>query len=206
MKLTIHTQHRDFYLENHYVEFEGILSPREIEELKEALNEAFASRLNCRPQMVEKKAASALFEEGHDLWRSSLALKKIEVGPKFPHIAHELIQVKPLRLAFDQYFPSGASFASDLTFAEISCIRGLLCGVLVHLSGEKAGNGIYIAPEYVFKNNPEDLNRYLLIAYSHSTSLFTLNENDSHVHSLRRFGYNFGDRLNDKKHPLIHQL
>ena len=68
------------------------------------------------------------------------------------------------------------------------------------------GNGVYFTAD-----SPLDFSdlaarsgyAYLLITYAKNTSVYCKKENDPHTNAFRQLGYNFGDRLSDRHHPLI---
>ena len=204
MRYSIHTQHCDFFNEHNAVEFEEVLTQAELQSLDEAIEESLATRLNVKAIDLEKKSRKALYAEGRDLWRLSLPVKKLVSGTKLAQIAFDLTQVKPLRLVFDQYLPNGTFLNHERPFGEQCCIQGFVCGVLLILSGDKAGNALYFSPSYIFSEENKD--KMLLIGYAQQMSLYIHQEKDPHLHDLKKLGYHFGDRLNDKLHPLIHNL
>lgn len=206
MRYTIHTQHCDFFKEHHAVEFESVLSLSEVQSLSNAIDESLALRLEINQDELRKQNSKTLFASGRDLWRVSPTIKKIAAGVKLAQIAFDLIQVKPLRLVFDQYIPKTEYLNSEIPFGEGCCFQGFLCGVLVQLEGPNAGNAIYFSPLYV-PVLPEGYGgKMLIVGYGHQVSLYVHQDKDPHLHDLKRLGYNFGDRLNDKLHPLIHNL
>jgi hypothetical protein len=204
MRYAIHTQHCDFFNERNAVEFEGVLNETELASLNTALKNALAERLSVKPEDMERKIPRVLYAAGRDLWRVNSSVKKIVCGTKLAQIAFDLVQVKPLRLVFDQYIPNGAFLNHDRPFEDQCCIQGFVCGVLLMLSGDKAGSALYFSPSYVFPEGEK--NKMLLIGYAHALSLYVHQERDPQLHDLKKLGYNFGDRLNDKLHPLIHNL
>lgn len=206
MRYTIHTQHCDFFKEHHSVEFEGVLSPSELQSLNESIDEALALSMEVRKDELRKHNSKSFFASGRDLWRVSPAIKKLEVGLKLARIAFDLTQVRPLRLAFDQYIPKTEYLNAEIPFIQGCCIQGLVCGVLLQLEGEKAGNAIYFGPEFV-PVLPEGYGgKMMMVGYAHEISLYIHQDKDPNLHSLRKLGYNFGDRLNDKLHPVIRNL
>ncbi len=206
MRYTIHTQHCDFFKEHHAVEFEAVLSPSEVQALITAIDESLALKLEIKKDELRKHNSKEFFASGRDLWRVSHIIKKFGVGLKLAQIAFDLTQVKPLRLAFDQYIPKTEYLNSEIPFDEGCCIQGFVCGVLIQLEGPKAGNAIYFSPQYV-PVLPEGYGgKMFIVGYAQQVSLYVHHDKDPHLHDLKRLGYNFGDRLNDKLHPLIHNL
>lgn len=108
------------------------------------------------------------------------------------------------------------------TLQETSCLQRVLCGLMLCLdqneNAEKtkippasvlpaqAGNAVFFQPDlkidwtqiYNSSNG-----RYLLIVYTHPTSVYVYQEGDPHAHALKQWGYNFGDKLLEKWHPIV---
>lgn len=225
MKFTIEGSHREFFEKNHRIEFESLLTFSQTGVLRERIHDALALRSKNRGTAEEQ------FNHGRDLWRLSGDLRKTIMQQRFSEIAYELMGIKPLRIAYDQYFPfpdaqakEGSSYqnliCSGLTLQELSCVQGVVCGLMLCLSGEgaaeastslfsqKAGNGVFFDAK--FPLDFKDLyqrqgNEYLMITYAHSSSVYILNRNDPHTHEFKNLGYNFGDKLTDKLHPIIYR-
>jgi hypothetical protein len=114
---------------------------------------------------------------------------------------------------------------------QASCLTGVACGLMICLAcpkdiapsqqetpeqeisenlysvfPKKAGSGTYFAPDFPI-NYPILTTlqgyRYLLIVYVQSFSQYYLEERDLHTHELKGDGYVFGDKLNDKRHPIV---
>ena len=104
----------------------------------------------------------------------------------------------------------------------VSCMQGVRCGLMLCLTdnnsiideayegvfSQTAGNGVFIAPERgidfpTLRHRPGQ--QFLLIVYTEKTALYTMQEDDPHVHEPKKLGYVFGDRLNDRLHPIIYR-
>lgn len=112
--------------------------------------------------------------------------------------------------------------SKSASLRNVCCLQGVRCGLMLCLSdseqpqdgsyegvfSHRAGCGTFIAPERAI-DFPTLMQRagqqFLLIVYTEKTALYTMREEDPHVHELKRLGYVFGDRLNDSLHPIIYR-
>lgn len=231
MKFAIVKEQRDFFNRNNQIEFDALLNPNQIDELQNAIHLGVAERLKTSPNLLYKSSPLAIFKSAHDVWRTNPVIQKLVTSKKLAEIASELVEYKPLRLGYDQYFPcdkarySGGESYIDLlhpplSLSERSCLDNVVCGVMLCLSGDNSesssldifpstpGNGIFFRPHAALdfsKLKENDFNRYLLIVYVEKSTGFFLNENDPHTHFMKQLGYVFGDRLLDKHHPLVYR-
>lgn len=113
---------------------------------------------------------------------------------------------------------------APLTFKEISCIQGIFGGLMICLIApdkavapsddpgptpfsHTAGNGVFFSADLalvwpqLFAARPGA--RYLLIAYCEERSVYVQMEDDPNRHALRELGFTFGDRLNERSHPIL---
>lgn len=233
MKSSVESEHRQYFRKNHRIEFDGLLTPSQVEEINGGLAEALASRLHVKAPRAFFETAEQTFNAGRDLWRHNDVLKKYATSSRLAEIASELIEYKPLRLAYDQFYPSlhsnvplqlSSTPYRDLirqprSLKEISCVQGILGGLILCLDGDtestttalfpaKAGSGVFFSAEAVLDFNElfqEKPHRYWMIVYTHPTSIYLLEEADPQTHELKRAGYVFGDKLSDKLNPIVYR-
>lgn len=111
---------------------------------------------------------------------------------------------------------------------ETICLQGALCGLMIALEDmpeghedtteiksefspitifpKKSGNVIYFDKGALLDWRPlskQMQTRYLMIVYVQLISVYVNNPQDPNVHSLKQYGYVFGDRLSDKKNPIV---
>ena len=148
MKLTISIEQHDFFQENHAIEFAGLLTQKQVENLRNSVEVALSERLKIEKKQLQEKSPFQLFTAGHDLWRSDLLLQQNIRQAHLAEIASELIGRKSLRLGYDQifyqrplaYYHSKESnvytelLQKHCSLQEMSCLQGSLCGVLLCLS------------------------------------------------------------------------
>jgi hypothetical protein len=181
MKFALAKEHREFYAHHHFIEFENILSPEEIDSLCRLIKETL------------KKSATK-----RDLWRQNPEIQKIILKRCFAEIAKELFKQPLIRIAFDQYQES----FSPLSLTQMSCVRPIIGAIAVPIQENSSGKAIYFSPTTPFTlpfcNEP-----LLIIAYTGSKAQYILTESDPHTHTLKKIGYTFGDHIKSETHPII---
>lgn len=217
MKLAVVLEHHVFFRQNGYIEFEELISPRLLEELKEQIKNSLNKKIEKNP------SPEKFFLEGRDLWRENESLKKIIFQPSFATIAAELVAQRPLRIAYDQFFPELTSrttlyknfVSTPRSLNEFSSLDGIACGMLLCLSQKenssyptllKPGNALFFRADC-----PMDFNElvqrpnssYHMIAYSKERSIYEKQDIDPHAYAFKDLGYSFGERLSDKLNPIL---
>lgn len=242
MKFAVASEHRDFFRKNHAIEFEGLLSSDQILKIKSEVDAALAVRLKIDEQKLSHEPPYKLFNVGRDLWRSQEHSPKINAAHRdLAQLAAELLEQRTIRLGYDQLLPSLPKrhlhqtnenrafvqlFQKTYTLNEISCLQGILCGVMLCLEDEQvpgiqesevqnieifskvAGNCVFFHPDVPIDFNllcSDVRRRYLLIVYTQSRATYILNEVDPHGHALKHLGYTFGDPLSDKLNPIVYR-
>lgn len=223
MQFIITGEHR-YYLEKHrYLELQQILSDAKLEELKKAIKDAMRARLGDNWKL---ERSETLFVEGHDLHCTNEALQRILSQRPWVAAFSELFDCRPMRLGFDQYMPSNRTktpsgeepyrdfLNHNYSIDESSCIKGIAGGLLICLEAptsettlpNKPGDATLFLPDYAIPfaelNNPGS-GTYLLVTYADAISLYVPNKNDPHIHTLKRWGYGFGDKLKEPHYPII---
>jgi hypothetical protein len=165
-------------------------------------------------EIIAELTHTRLLRLGYDQWFPSnlLIMDKSQSPPTAPLPKSRTAEKSP----YDQLLSKTASLRN------VCCLQGVCCGLMLCLSGsvsskdeayegvfsDVAGNGVFIAPERAIDfptllQRPEQ--QFLLIVYTEKTALYTMQKDDPHVHELKRLGYVFGDRLNDRLHPIIYR-
>lgn len=209
MKTTIDLAHHAFFQTNGYILFEEMFTPDQIEAINQEIHAVLAKRGG-----KEWRTAQELFTLGRDLWRDSPQFNKIVNQRKVAGIASELVDRKPLRLGYDQYLASPLPYPAKISLQQISCIQGVLCGVLISLADAPAANPLFPskAGDVTYFHSDFELpwdqivdQAFLLIVYTEERALYILQEGDPHKYALKKLGYAFGDRLKDKLHPIVYR-
>jgi hypothetical protein len=233
MKFSITNEQLSFFHQEGAIEFEGLLNTNEAASLYRSVQEGIAIRLSLSPLEVGRLRPDELYIVGRDLWRSNDEIRKIISHRRFGEMASQLINTKLLRLGYDQYFPGPKPITSlDKVYQQLlspgktlhsyGSIQGVLCGLMLCIAGTKSpsnssnlkifssvsGNGVFFIPSLsidltdLFNHMGQD---YYLIVYANAKSVYTLNREDAHSRDWISLGYDFGDKLSDKLHPIIYR-
>ena len=118
------------------------------------------------------------------------------------------------------------SLFSPATLNASSCIQGIAAALILQLSPvesppitaddssnaliplpQNKGSGIFFEPtlplSFAHLRAEKQQTHQLLIVYSSKKSIYKREEQDPHTHTLKKFGYTFGDRLTQTTHPIL---
>lgn len=180
MKFSTAKEHRDFFQKQGWIEFEGLISNDQLNLANEAIDQVLSERLNVSTERLRTLSSEKFYLQGRDLWRSNPLLQKLVTQTRFAEIAAELIEKKPLRLGYDQFFPARHQISSSKDTSQIysqfleqtaipiqlvSCLQGVACGLIISLGGkedievEKEGLTETVASEGIdiFPNQPGNM-------------------------------------------------
>lgn len=212
MRFALTSDHRDFFIKNHYIEFEGLFPEDQIALLKKSAQETMASRL-------KDKSANEFILAGYDLWRNNGVIKKIVLKSAVAKLASDLFQATPLRCAFDQYLcteqKSAPIFSEPCSLQETSCLSPLAGALILPLQEReeplpffplplKRGNGLFVSPTLPIpwqKLLGEPEIGLLMIAYGMEKTFFRADTRDPRAVHLKKMGYAFNDLLKNATHP-----
>lgn len=171
MKISISTEHSDFFRKHHAIEFEGLFSPEQIQQLKQFIEQTLIMRLEIRASQFPKTSTYQQFLAGRDLWRDNQGIKKIlSHGPYLDALA-ALTDQRILRLGYDQYFPKVSSnpleeetkypqfIDKQVPIEAISSIQGIVGGAIICLEGSS---------EVSENNSPESPMKYFPSSSGHT--------------------------------------
>lgn len=220
MRFIITPDQRDFFRKNHFIEFDDLLSGKTIATVCKESDEILLKRVNCAPSKSNR--LSSLYKAGYDLWRDSPAIKIATQKLSIAHIASELFQTYPLRIAFDQFLtPKMPLFQSSFSLMDISSIQPLAGGVFFLLENldddpvqkmggfplpKNAGNALFFSPTLAIPwpafARLSHL-KLLLVAFAPKKSFYCPEANDPHSPSFKKLGYVYNDLLKETLHPII---
>ncbi len=211
MKYSLAKEHRDFFEKEGWIEFEGLISPKQVQEA------------NAQIDHVQNRQ--------RDLHLDIPAVKKIAVLKTIGEIGTELMRIKSVRLGYDQLLendPHDKAFGKGVNrylnlpegknLREISCLQGVNFGALVCLKNDlpddqkknpfptQPGHVAFIRPEHPlsFKILAFPLpQRYLLIAYAVPNAVYIAQELDPYGYHMKELGYVYGDKLKEKHYPTV---
>jgi hypothetical protein len=219
MKYVLTTDHLHFFGQHHFIEFEDLLSPAEVDYLHSALDTILSKRLKVSLQTA---SCQDLFTQGRDLFRESEEIKKFVTRKTFAEIGSQLFNEKILRLASDRYFRSGKTssekvLSPSLSLQQLNCFQRISGGVLFNLYKDdlsfdlpfplKKGSGVFLSPILKlnfssFFTHPDS--SFFLITYGPEKLIYTLSQTDPHTHDLKKWGYAFGDTMQNPTHPIVY--
>lgn len=189
-------EHHDYYHENHFIEFEELLSEKELDPLEEAIDTLVPTE--------------DWIHAGHDVWRLNDQIKKVTLRKNLAEIASNLCKKRPLRLAYDQVI-EGPLSKEPLNLIEMSSIRKVVCGLILQLAPsstveeslvpKKRGSGIFFSP-FCELNFPKDSHLFMIV-YTEDTALYIHEIRDPNVYALKKLRYGYGDRLKTETHPIL---
>lgn len=181
MKYSISREQQFFFEQQHYIEFDELLTPAEQKSLFEA---------------VKKIAVNT-----RDLSHTTPSVKEITHCHRLAKLASELTRVRFLRFGFDQVLCP--PFAISNLQSDV-CIQGLVCSLYICLDGDHAMHAIFALPTADLATLPLDCEkRYFVIGWAEEKAMYRLEPKDPHTHQLKKHGYVFGDRLKEQWHPTL---
>jgi len=193
MRYTISSQQFDHLRRERSVALAELFSKEETDLLHNELDKALALKTGPGDKSLQEE-----FLAGRDLERENPPLKKSLHLSKLGQIAAPLFQKKMLRLAFTQYM---LGYPSPATLEEISSVTEVCGGLILSLTGEEAGSGLFIHTDFPLEFPIEAPS--LLLAFSTEKARYRQQKSDPHTNALKKLGYGFGDRLTVETHPLI---
>ena len=187
MRFALEKEHKDYFQKEGCIEFENLLSEKEVVELNQALESVLVKRLEATSERLEFFPFEQTFLAGRDSWRENAYVKKSVCKLRLAEIASQLSGIKPLRLGYDQLLFSGFpsvlpktsqnSLVSSLvgnekfSLTDISGFQGSLCGLILCLANEtdrESGQEKPILRENVFSTSVGSgvyFNQETLISY-----------------------------------------
>lgn len=207
MKFSVSLEQKDFLRKNGYIAFLSLINPQEINDANREID-------RLANEIKKRATASEILHQQSDLFRKSNNLKKIVYSKRLTHLVFELLQKKPLRLAFDRVIDGNLTpelQIASLSLNEFSGISPILGAYLICLKSSEGqawipGEGLFLLPESNLKWLEEGFkkeDRFLLIGFTDQYGQYLYQEKDPWNHSLKSLGYVFGDRLHDNLHPLL---
>lgn len=221
MKFCLAKEHLDFFSKFEMLEIDSLMTGPQTKEVKLLVDKVLDQRF--RNNVVTKMAdlQSNFYEIGHDLWRDDESLKKIVFNKRICEIGYELGFPTPYRIGFDQYLTSNIKITETISLEDFSPFQGFLFGYLLCLNqtenieenssspfSNKIGNICFLNSSFLIDfsllQNQKN-SEYLLVTFLSEKSVYTFKDKANQVHSLKKFGYAFGDRIAEKTNPIIYR-
>lgn len=185
-------QQLSFFTKNGFLELEGFLDPHEIKQIAD-------------------------LKSGHDLWRTNLALKRLLLSRKMGSVALSLLSKDRLMLAFDRCIPTEFSLDPAEKIKNLFSVQGIVLIVFFQaveppiINAPKLGHPPYcnaignillVRPDLLI-SWPKSSSPIYLAAYCNTNAVYVENPHDLAAEALKQMGYEYGDVLRAKTHPLL---
>lgn len=230
MQFSVLSDHIAFFHTHHYIVFEKLAKKNALVTLASDLKEMLHNRLKKENKVFLESSINDLFLAGRDSWRESQIAKSWTLKSQFATIASQLTKKKPLYIGYDQVLLHSSMktpilppfFSSSLSISSRSCLQGIACALLLqisplsveegHLSDNPLsslvqGSGIFFHPDFPFSleyfQPPNRLCMQFLIVYIEKNAIYKRENRDPHTHALKKWGYQFGDRISQTTHPCV---
>lgn len=214
MHLSLAKEHRDFFKKHSQIEFSALLSPAQVCDFANAVDEVVLKQQN------EKNSFRDL---GRDLWRDHPAIKKTTLKKDFAEIVAGLTGLHEIRIGYDQSIDTAKEpvLSTGMTsLQQTSCIKPIIMGLLIRLSEgsqpdsgmlpcpcpSSPGDGVFFSSQLLVSWDPLlalKNQRFFLIAYAGAHPIYILEKRDPCTHALKQHGYVFGDALKTDTHPVL---
>lgn len=231
MKIAVSSEQKRFFERHQIIELEGLLSPQAFANLKQAVFATLALRLNTEESKLNRNSAQQLFCAGRDIWRTHAEVRKIITSSSIGELLYDLMDSRPIRLAYDQVLPcqrivqldaaEPAHYAEltkyNTTMEEISSIQGVLGAIIFCIDGPYAavdgwpsqpGNALVVTGKAILSLSSLQAvsgGIYYAVVYARDKALYIQSSSDPLTYSFKQVGYNPGDRLQDKYNPVTYR-
>ncbi len=233
MKDIVDNKHREYFAENGWIEFEGLVPQDACAGLSTALKTEMADRLDCDLEKLHLEHPGTLYRSSRDLWRDNNDVQAFVKKKRYGDVAAELTETSPLRLAFDHVFfgtgqiddavmmPATESpLPESLHFDEGAYINGIACAMIVCVEAPdtedeegdfetplpvECGSAVFLGPSTSLDLSLfTDFNSGIWLLVAYAkVGSRFVHADDPHAHALKDLGYSSGDRLLDQHHPVI---
>lgn len=138
--------HLTFFYQNHFIEFEDLLSEKNRDLLLDSSIKGLEKRCALSSEDFSKTSFKKRFEAGRDLWRDEETLKKLTFSSHLAEIAATLTKKRQLRIAYSQFLSQSAplkdseilpALSGKYSLQEMSSFQGIVCGLILQLSSHK---------------------------------------------------------------------
>ncbi len=212
MKFIVDNSHREFFQEYGWIEFEEVLAPDVCAAMLLTVEQALRRRGALRTLSLPEDAIT-LFKAGRDVWREDAELKRAVCHRTLSEIVSELVEVKPLRLAYDQLLVSQmrGCLPPNALMGSFGPSQGVVATIAICLEGtgegllpSKPGHISAILPATPLVLPPLH-GTFLLVGYCRAVSRYAIQPLDPCANLPKSWGYAVGDRLIDRLHPIVYR-
>jgi hypothetical protein len=205
VRIQIAGEHLSFFERFGYVELQTLLTNAEVSLLQSALA---SSRAKQQPHEI------------CDLAIASDEARRVICSQKLGGAAFAFVRKKPLRYGFDRLWPTFPP--QDSHIDTLSPVSPTMIAVVIALETttstvssaaepfvltslpSEPGNALFISSKTTLRL-PATNAQYLVIGYTSGKPLYCFQPQDPHTHSLKGYGYVFGDALKETTHPVVYR-
>ena len=140
MKFIVDNAHREFFQENGWIEFEGVVGLDACTAILSSIQQVFRRRGAPRKASLPGDT-DTLFKAGRDVWRDDPELKRVICHRTLSEIVSELVEIKPLRLAYDQLLSPSVQgcLSPGLLMGSLGPCQGSVATIAICLEGQGEG-------------------------------------------------------------------
>ena len=212
MKFIVDNSHREFVQENGWIEFEEVMGAQVCKAILASAEQVFRRRGAPSKASLPEDALN-MFKAGRDIWREDLDLKRLICHRTLSEIVSELVEAKPLRLAYDQILTPKIQYclSQGVLSGSLGPCQGLVATIAICLEGQ--GEGILPSlpghTSVILPTTPLTLaplqGTFLLIGYCRAVARYAIQPLDPCANVPKTWGYAVGDRLMDRLHPIVYR-
>jgi len=225
MPFAVTPEHRTFFEKNHYIGFEGLITPALAAQLKQDAEQALCKKLGIPSHRITEETSLQLFQAGYHLYLTQESIKRVTHKTSFAAIVAELTLQTSIRFGFDQYvlITHGLTppFPDAPSLQQTSCLSPLAAALILPLQDlkepldcfpmmpQKAGDALFISPTLPIPWSKlfavEGLS-FLFIGYAQAKTFFKAETQDPLARELKKLGLAFNDLIKNPLHPLLKRV
>lgn len=225
MKISVAGYQYAFFAQYGFILFEALFTP-EIADLWLVAESVLSDRKKSGQPSYPIKDETLFY--GRDLALTSPDFQKKLFSSRLPQVAAQILKKRALRYAFDQLWRAPECPCGDGALGENFCVSPLSLVAIVPFTSNtetheksssptpfqlsfddlpsKQGDVLFVRPDVLWKVRflPEARGRtFLFVGFGVEQIAYINQPRDTHLHSLKRFGYIVGESLRESTHPFV---
>jgi hypothetical protein len=223
MKIAVVGDQYAFFSQYGFIQFEALFA-QELGELWLSAETALSERKKNDYSSSNIKDETLLY--GRDLAITSKDFQHRLFSSRVCQVAAQLLKKKSLRYAFDQLWRVPISPCGDGPVGENFCVTPLSLVALLSFDNidhkrasspkpfelvfddlpSKQGDVLFLRPDVLWKVRfPQEAKgrTFFFLGFADEQLAYSYQLRDPHVHSLKQFGYIYGERLLETTHPFV---
>lgn len=235
MKFSVGTEHFDFFRKHHAIELEELFSSQQVEQLNNAVEQTLQTRLAVRDikktsPLQQLRAGRDLWRDNQAIKKMITHSRLLEAVAQLTDQRILRLGYDQYFPSFTQPFsaledPYPKFIDKQATIESVSSLQGIVAGVILCLKGqtelpqEDVASALQFFPAYlnqlvIFDSQAlvdfhqllqHPNSSYLMLTFTKPSAVYVYNEEDPNAEALRSVGYHLGDRLSDKKNPIVYR-